>query len=75
MTIPTRSCSYPFLSIARHFGIPYRDVLWLADAVERSPRHEWWPLFPPSISLEVVKEVEWQRRIRAGEIPFDARRD
>lgn len=64
---------YPFMRIARQFGVDYGVVLKVAGDLKDTGRADWLD-FPygtdPAIMIEMAEATEVQRAIRDGEIDW-----
>lgn len=69
----TKPESYPFLRIAKQYGVDYGTVLKVADDLKDAQRADWLD-FPygtdPAIMIEMAEATEVQRSIRNGDIDW-----
>jgi hypothetical protein len=68
-----RSKSFPFFSIAKAHGVPYGHVLAIAESFwhNRSPHIHKSISLPLEVQTDIAVEVQFQKRVKNGEMPFD----
>ena len=58
------STSYPFLAVAREYGVPYRDVLEMADSLQNGLRNFVPTYLQQSWVIATIEAVNRETRRR-----------